>query len=111
MDQILENMKQELRRGSLVLTVLLSLDTPKYGYSLVQDLEQLGIVIDQSTLYPLLRRLEKQELVTSDWSVGDSRPRKYYLISEKGIEARLSLLDEWSSLGKVIGKMKGEKGE
>ncbi len=68
MDALLNSLITELRRGTLTLAVLSQLRTPQYGYSLVQLLEKSGIVIDQSTsLYPLLRRLEKQELVTSSW--------------------------------------------
>lgn len=104
-NQIMVNVKQELRRGTLVITVLLQLDEPRYGYSLVQDLEEQGIIIDQSTLYPLLRRLEKQELVTSDWNVEEKRPRKYYQITGLGKTARASLYEEWKTLQTAITKM------
>lgn len=66
-------------KGALTLAVLSQIQTPQYGYSLVQLLEKLGIPIDQSTLYPLLRRLEKQELVTNTWDTSESKPRKYYV--------------------------------
>ena len=74
----------ELRRGTLMLAVLSQLKTEQYGYSLVQALEASGIAIDQSTLYPLRRRLEKQELVTSTWDTTESRPRKYYVLTDLG---------------------------
>ena len=86
MSTLLNSLITELRRGTLTLAVLCQLRTPQYGYSLVQLLEQSGIPIDQSTLYPLLRRLEKQELVTSSWDKSESRPRKYYVLSEFGLE-------------------------
>lgn len=74
MSTLLNTLITELRRGTLTLAVLSQLRTPQYGYSLVQLLEESSIIIDQSTLYPLLRRLEKQELVTSSWDTSESRP-------------------------------------
>jgi len=95
MDTLLNSLITELRRGTLTLAVLSQLRTPQYGYSLVQLLEKSGIMIDQSTLYPLLRRLEKQELVTSSWDKTESRARKYYVLSEYGLEIFLQLKKEW----------------
>lgn len=95
MDALLNSLITELRRGTLTLAVLSQLRTPQYGYSLVQLLEQSGVIIDQSTLYPLLRRLEKQELVTSSWDKTESEPRKYYVLSEYGLEIFLQLKKEW----------------
>ncbi|MER2141024.1 MAG: PadR family transcriptional regulator [Priestia megaterium] len=95
MSNLLTSLTTELRRGTLTLAVLSQLRTPQYGYSLVQLLEQSGISIDQSTLYPLLRRLEKQELVSSSWDTSESRPRKYYVLSEYGLEIFLQLKTEW----------------
>src|SRR5699024_5941053 len=95
MSTLLNTLATELRRGTLTLAVLSQLGTPQYGYSLVQLLEKSGINIDQSTLYPLLRRLEKQELVTSSWDTSESRPRKYYVLSEYGLEIFLQLKKEW----------------
>ncbi len=82
--------------------MLSQLDTPQYGYSLVQRLEKSGISIDQSTLYPLLRRLEKQELVTSSWNTEQSRPRKYYQISDFGIDLYEQLKVEWSKMNQEL---------
>ncbi|MFJ8066955.1 PadR family transcriptional regulator [Psychrobacillus sp. NPDC096426] len=95
MSKLLSSLITELRRGTLTLAVLSQLRTPQYGYSLVQLLEESGVSIDQSTLYPLLRRLEKQELVKSSWDTTESRPRKYYVLSEYGIEILEQLQDEW----------------
>jgi len=86
----------------LILAVLSQLRTPQYGYSLVQLLEKSDISIDQSTLYPLLRRLEKQELVTSMWDTSESRPRKYYVLSEYGIEIFQALKKEWEKTSKEL---------
>lgn len=95
MSTLLSSLTTELRRGTLTLAVLSQLRTPKYGYSLVQILEARGIAIDQSTLYPLLRRLEKQELVTSSWDTSENRPRRYYKLSEFGMEIYEQLKNEW----------------
>ncbi|SER99698.1 PadR family transcriptional regulator [Psychrobacillus sp. OK032] len=95
MSKLLSSLITELRRGTLTLAVLSQLKTPQYGYSLVQLLEKSGVSIDQSTLYPLLRRLEKQELVESSWDTTESRPRKYYVLSEYGIEILEQLTGEW----------------
>ncbi|KKK39156.1 PadR family transcriptional regulator [Mesobacillus campisalis] len=109
MSTLLNSLTTELRRGTLTLAVLSQLRTPQYGYSLVQLLESSGINIDQSTLYPLLRRLEKQELVTSSWDTSESRPRKYYVLSEFGLEIFLQLREEWISNSKMLyGLLKGD---
>ncbi|MDR1631168.1 MAG: PadR family transcriptional regulator [Oscillospiraceae bacterium] len=88
----------ELRRGALTLAVLGSLTKPCYGYALLQSLQQKQILIEANTLYPLLRRLEAQGLLQSDWDTAESRPRKYYSISEKGKEIYQGLLAEWNSM-------------
>src|SRR5690625_547107 len=95
MDQILDSFLTELRRGNLTLAVLSQLRTPQYGYSLVQLLEELGVMIEQSTLYPLLRRLEKQKLLTSHWDTSGARPRKYYELSEFGEQVFHQVKMEW----------------
>ncbi len=94
---IIEQTKTEMRRGLIVLSTLALLKNPHYGYSLVQTLEEKGIPIDGNTLYPLLRRLEKQNLLTSDWEVDSSKPRKYYRITDEGIEVLNELIDSWKS--------------
>lgn len=102
MSNLLNSLTTELRRGTLTLAVLSQLRTPRYGYSLVQLLEESGIPIDQSTLYPLLRRLEKQELVSSSWDTSETRPRKYYVLSEYGTEVFLHLKKEWINNSKEL---------
>ncbi|HLR65580.1 MAG TPA: PadR family transcriptional regulator [Virgibacillus sp.] len=110
MSTLLNTLATELRRGTLTLAVLSQLGTPQYGYSLVQLLEKSGINIDQSTLYPLLRRLEKQELVTSSWDTSESRPRKYYVLSEYGLEIFLQLKKEWiKNSKKLYGLLEGDE--
>jgi PadR family transcriptional regulator, regulatory protein PadR len=102
MSDLVNSLTTELRRGTLTLAVLSQLRTPQYGYSLVQLLEESGISMDQNTLYPLLRRLEKQELVTSSWDTSESRPRKYYVLSEFGLEVFLQLKKEWMNHSKQL---------
>ena len=104
-DEILDNLLQELKRGTLVLGVLLSINKPTYGYSLVGILKNSGIKIEQNTLYPLLRRLEKQGLLTSSWDTTESRPRKYYDISGFGKELTEELKKEWVLLDETITKL------
>lgn len=77
-DKLLKTMFQELKKGTLTLVVLGLLKDKHYGYSLVDTLQAHAIDIDQNTLYPLLRRLETQNLLDASWEVSDPRPRKYY---------------------------------
>ena len=88
----------ELRRGSLILIVLGALRKPYYGYSLLQTLQEQGIDIEANTLYPLLRRLESQTLLVSEWDTAESRPRKYYSISERGKSVYEELIREWKKM-------------
>jgi PadR family transcriptional regulator, regulatory protein PadR len=101
----IQNLMQELRRGTLVIGVLSQLHEPEYGYSLVQKLNDSGMIIDQGTLYPLLRRLEKQSLLESNWEVEDPRPRRYYQLSDSGREALEALKAEWNALVKTMNLM------
>ncbi|MFA5006303.1 MAG: PadR family transcriptional regulator [Candidatus Izemoplasmatales bacterium] len=100
---LLENMKAELRRGTQTLAVLSQLAADQYGYSLLQRLEEKGVSIEAGTLYPLLRRLESQGLLKSEWDTTESRPRKYYLLSDAGTEMYELLKDEWNAIVKEIG--------
>lgn len=96
--EVVAGLVQELRRGTIILGVLSQLTTPQYGYSLVTVLEEKNIQIDPGTLYPLLRRLEKQELLESRWDTDEARPRKYYILSEFGREVYRQLCQEWKSM-------------
>ena len=75
----------ELRRGTLILLVLSQLREPMYGYSLVKKLNDHDIPMDANTLYPLMRRLESQGLLASQWDTSEAKPRKYYQITEDGL--------------------------
>jgi PadR family transcriptional regulator PadR len=105
LEEIVSNLTMELRRGTLVLCVLSQLEKEQYGYSLVQNLAERGMIIDQSTLYPLLRRLEKQGLLDSNWSLDESRPRRYYVLNEKGRRVLNSLIGEWTDMNNTITKL------
>lgn len=100
-----DKLTQELRRGSLVLATLSQLDEPKYGYSLIEDLSKRGLEIEQGTLYPLLRRLEEQGLLESEWNVEGSRPRRYYIISPDGRMMFEKLKTEWDQLSAVLDEL------
>jgi len=101
----IDNLILELRRGTLVLTVLSQLDIQQYGYSLKQVLSEKGLEIDQGTLYPLLRRLEEQGLLDSEWSLETSRPRRYYVLNDAGREALHTLTQEWRALAGVLDRL------
>lgn len=98
----------ELRRGVIVLATLSQLRTPRYGYGLLQRLEQAGVAIDAGTLYPLLRRLEKQGILESYWDTADTRPRKYYQLSTEGQLLYTDLLSEWQQMTANIQRMTQE---
>jgi DNA-binding PadR family transcriptional regulator len=101
----LENVTLELRRGVIVLAVLSQLSKEQYGYSLLKNLSDLGLEVDQGTLYPLLRRLEAQGLLESVWKLEEARPRRYYVISAEGRKALPKLKEEWNSIVAVMKKM------
>ena len=102
-DDLYEKLLLELRRGILVLAVLSQLHDRQYGYALKQALEDKGLEINEGTLYPLLRRLESQGLLESDWEVvDDARPRRYYQISPAGETIYSNLTREWQALGVVM---------
>ncbi|MDO6570203.1 MULTISPECIES: PadR family transcriptional regulator [unclassified Gilvimarinus] len=92
----------ELRRGLLVMAVLEAVVTPHYGYSLRRHMEQNGLTVDEGTLYPLLRRLESQELLTSDWQVQEGRKRRVYQLSTLGEQAREVMAREWQQLNQAL---------
>ena len=100
--ELQNNLSQELRRGVLVLAALSQLKEPKYGYALIDRLGEQGIEIEQGTLYPLLRRLESQDLLESEWNVEGSRPRRYYVLSAEGERLLKALKMEWGELIEVM---------
>ena len=101
-DNLFENLRLELRRGCLTLAVLAQLRQEHYGYTLRKALARHGLEIDESTLYPLLRRLETQGLLISEWREEDKRNKRFYHLSSDGKLVFTQLLQEWHDLNKSI---------
>jgi PadR family transcriptional regulator, regulatory protein PadR len=97
-DEIFENLKMELRRGSLILAVLAALRTEQYGYTLRKQLAEKGMDIDEGTLYPLLRRLENQGLLSSQWREEEKRNKRFYRLSAGGKTVFDELVAEWRKI-------------
>ena len=95
----------ELRRGVLVLAVLSQLRERRYGYSLRQALEEGGMPIEEGTLYPLLRRLEAQGLLASEWDLGSAPPRRYYRLNAEGQRALTELSEAWRAQAEVMHRL------
>lgn len=97
-DNLFENLRLELRRGSLALAVLAQLRREHYGYTLRKALAERGLAIEESTLYPLLRRLESQGLLLSEWREEDKRNKRFYRLSPAGELMLAQLLQEWNTI-------------
>ena len=108
-EEILDNLIVELKRGTQVLAVLSQLHSKQYGYSLLQCLEEKGTKIEAGTLYPLLRRLETQGIVTSNWDTSEARPRKFYELSLSGHRTLALLKIEWKRMCDDMNKLLEEK--
>ena len=100
--EILETHLQELRRGTIVLACLRLLEQPGYGYGLLEELGKRGFPTDANTLYPLLRRLEKQGHLTSEWNTDEARPRKFYRTSSDGEDLADSLMTDWRRIDRAL---------
>jgi DNA-binding PadR family transcriptional regulator len=109
-DEILSGGLQELRRGTVVLACLLLLRRPGYGYALLEELRDLGFAVDANTLYPLLRRLEGQGMLASEWNTQETRPRKFYRISPDGERRAAELLVDWVRIDASIRRL-GQGGQ
>jgi len=103
--EILENLKMELRRGCLIVAVLGQLRVEQYGYTLRKALADDGLAIDEGTLYPLLRRLETQGLLVSQWREEEKRKKRFYRLSTTGEVILRQLLEEWESINASLGKI------
>ena len=115
-DDVTAGNLQELRRGTVVLAALVALREPSYGYALLDHLSERGMPVDANTLYPLLRRLEKQGrgfkqpiqrykkqgLLESEWNTDEARPRKFYVTTRDGESLAVQLSDEWARLDGVV---------
>lgn len=104
-DETYNGLVQELKRGNIILSILSQLKTPQYGYSLVISLEEKKVPVEPGTLYPLLRRLEKQNILESTWVTDTSKPRKYYKLSENGKIIYDKLYNEWLEINKNMEKI------
>jgi PadR family transcriptional regulator, regulatory protein PadR len=100
--ELFENVRLELRRGCLILAVLAELRTEHYGYALRKALADRGMAIDENTLYPLLRRLESQGLLVSQWREEDKRKKRFYRLSSDGELILKQLLDEWNAINSSL---------
>src|SRR4029079_13728001 len=97
-----DNLRLELRRGSLTVAVLAALRVEQYGYTLRKTLDDKGLIVEEGTLYPLLRRLESQGLLTSEWREEDKRSKRFYLLSGDGARMLDLLLAEWQAIGRSL---------
>ena len=104
-ENLFENLRLELRRGCLTLAVLAQLRKEHYGYTLRKALAERGMVIDESTLYPLLRRLEAQGLLLSEWREEDKRNKRFYRLSKDGKVILRQLWEEWRGLGDSLDRI------
>jgi len=103
-----ENAEKEMNRGFVQLVVLLLLEKPMYGYMIVRVLQQNDILVDENTLYPLLRRLEEKGALSSRWDAAEAKARKYYAVTDQGRVLRGSLLEIWEHQGKAIQSLRRE---
>ncbi|GGM74838.1 PadR family transcriptional regulator [Dactylosporangium sucinum] len=100
-----DKLEQELRRGVVVLAVLSQLRELRYGYELRQSLTDKGLPIEEGTLYPLLRRLEAQGVLSSEWRTADGKPRRYYALSPEGERLFRRLTGSWRGLNEAMGNL------
>jgi len=102
------SLETEMNRGFLHILVLSLLEKDMYGYSMVKHMEVLGYKVEENTLYPLLRRLEKNGWIASKWDLTEDRPRKFYAITAKGRALRAGLLDVWKNQNRVLDEITKE---
>ena len=104
-DDIYEKLRLELRRGSLVLAVLAALKDERYGYTLRKVLADAGLGIEEGALYPMLRRLETQGLLTSEWREEDKRNKRFYRLSQDGAALLAELAAEWRAINSSLDRL------
>ena len=102
MDNELGSIETEMKRGFLQLLVLVLLEKDAYGYAMVRAFRDLGYEVEENTLYPLLRRLEKKGLVQGKWELSEERPRKFYAVTPAGRDMRAGLLAIWKKQDEII---------
>ena len=114
MDKVLEKFETEIRRGVMQVAVVCLLNEEKYGYEIIKSLNDAGLNVEEGTLYPLLRRLEGYELLSSRWETSGPRPRKYYIVTEYGKKIRTKWLSSFNTISTVIEQLEKniqDKGE
>jgi len=104
-DDTYEKLRLELRRGSLVLAVLAALKVERYGYTLRKQLADAGLAIEEGALYPMLRRLESQGLLTSEWREEDKRNKRFYRLSPDGAALLDELVAEWRAINDTLNRL------
>ncbi|MDL2220498.1 PadR family transcriptional regulator [Eubacteriales bacterium OttesenSCG-928-N14] len=107
LDELMDIFGTELKRGTLSLAVMSQLRQPQYGYLLLQNLSEKQFSVEAGTLYPLLRRLEKQGVLRCDWDTTESRPRKYYVLSELGERVLDNLTESWKEMTRQMSQLLG----
>ena len=110
-NELFDSLRLELRRGCLILAVLAQLRAEHYGYTLRKALADQGLEIEESTLYPLLRRLETQGLLTSEWREEEKRNKRFYRLSVQGAEILTQLLAEWNGINDSLHTILKDKKE
>jgi len=90
---MLDAFEKEMNRGFIQMLVLLVLETPLYGYMIIRKIANIGYQVEESSLYPLLRRLEAKNILDSNWKIEDNKPRKYYVITAQGRKLRERLME------------------
>ncbi len=108
MDSELASFETEMKRGFLQLLVLALLEQDTYGYAMVRAIRELGYEVEENTLYPLLRRLEKRGLVRGKWDVSEERPRKFYSVTAEGRSLRDELAGIWDQQDRILKQLKKE---
>ena len=108
MDNELGSIETEMKRGFLQLLVLIILEKDAYGYAMVRAFRDLGYEVEENTLYPLLRRLEKKGLIHGKWELSEERPRKFYAVTGSGREMRDGLLAIWKKQDEIINHLTTE---
>lgn len=99
------NLETEMNRGFLQILVLAALEQKMYGYKMLRFLEQIGYTVEENTLYPILRRLEKNGVIKSEWDVSGDRPKKFYLITPMGRTMRKKALSIWGKQNDILKKI------
>lgn len=108
MGDIFERFETEVKRGVMQVAVMCLLERERYGYDIIKSLKDAGLGVEEGTLYPILRRLEDERILSSRWVTEGPRPRKYYMITEYGREIREKLLGSLKSIGGAIDSLEIE---